>query len=61
MQEILGNKIYQGDCFELIKGIPDGTVDCVITDPPYGTTANKWDKKIDLVAFIFKNFLIIFV
>lgn len=50
MQEILENKIYQGDCFELIKGIPDGTVDCVITDPPYGTTANKWDKQVDLVA-----------
>lgn len=50
MQEILENNIYQGDCFELIKGIPDGTVDCVITDPPYGTTANKWDKKVDLVA-----------
>ena len=50
MQEILENNIYQGDCFELIKGIPDGSVDCVITDPPYGTTANKWDKKVDLVA-----------
>ncbi len=50
MQEILENNIYQGDCFELIKGIPDGTVDCVITDPPYGTTDNKWDKKVDLVA-----------
>lgn len=50
MQEILENNIYQGDCLELIKGIPDGTVDCVITDPPYGTTANKWDKKVDLVA-----------
>mgnify|MGYP002853282080 CR=1 FL=1 len=50
MQEILENNIYQGDCFELIKGIPDGTVDCVITDPPYGTTINKWDKKIDIEA-----------
>jgi site-specific DNA-methyltransferase (adenine-specific) len=50
MQEILENNIYQGDCFELIKGIPDGSVDCVITDPPYGTTENKWDKKVDLVA-----------
>ena len=50
MQEILENNIYQGDCLELLKGIPDGTVDCVITDPPYGTTENKWDKKVDLVA-----------
>ena len=50
MQEILENNIYQGDCLELLKGIPDGSVDCVITDPPYGTTENKWDKKVDLVA-----------
>ena len=55
MQEILGNNIYQGDCFELIKGIPDGTVDCVITDPPYGTTANKWDKSFDIEA-MFQEF-----
>ncbi len=29
------NKIYQGDCLELFKDIPDSSVDCVITDPPY--------------------------
>lgn len=30
------NKIYCGDCLELMKDIPDGSIDCVVTDPPYG-------------------------
>ncbi len=30
------NKIYCGDCLELMKEIPDKSVDCIITDPPYG-------------------------
>lgn len=32
-----------GDCLERMKEIPDGSVDMVLTDPPYGTTACKWD------------------
>ena len=35
-----------GDCLELMKNIPDGSVDLVLTDPPYGTTACKWDSVI---------------
>lgn len=35
--------LLQGDCLELMKDIPDGSVDCIITDPPYGTTNAKWD------------------
>ena len=31
-----------------MKRIPDGSIDCIITDPPYGTTACKWDTVIDL-------------
>jgi len=31
-----------------MKSIPDGSVDMVLTDPPYGTTACKWDSIIDL-------------
>ena len=38
--------IKQGDCLELMKDIPDGSVDLVLTDPPYGTTACKWDSVI---------------
>jgi len=35
-----------GDCLELMKDIPDGSIDAIITDPPYGTTACKWDSVI---------------
>ena len=38
-----------GDCLERMKEIPDGSVDMVLTDPPYGTTDCKWDTVIDLV------------
>ena len=39
-------ELKQGDCLELMKDIPDGSVDLVLTDPPYGTTACKWDSVI---------------
>ena len=35
-----------GDCLEKMRDIPDGSIDCVIADPPYGTTACKWDTRI---------------
>ena len=37
-----------GDCLERMKEIPDGSVDMVLCDPPYGTTSCKWDSVIDL-------------
>ncbi len=37
-----------GDCLERMKEIPDCSVDMVLTDPPYGTTACKWDAVIPL-------------
>ncbi len=36
-------ELIHGDCLEEMKKIPDGSVDLVLTDPPYGTTACKWD------------------
>lgn len=39
-----------GDCLELMKSIPDGSVDLILTDPPYGTTACKWDSVIPFDA-----------
>lgn len=39
-------KLYQGDCLEVMKNIPDKSVDLILTDPPYGTTACKWDSVI---------------
>ena len=38
--------LKNGDCLELMKEIPSGSVDMVLTDPPYGTTACKWDSVI---------------
>lgn len=42
------NQIYNEDCLEGMKRIPDGSIDAIITDPPYGTTACKWDSIIPL-------------
>ena len=39
-------QLFKGDCLEVMKLIPDGSVDAIITDPPYGTTACKWDSVI---------------
>jgi DNA modification methylase len=38
--------LFQGDCLELMKDISAGSIDMVLTDPPYGTTACKWDSVI---------------
>ena len=35
-----------GDCLELMKEIPDGSIDMILCDLPYGTTKNKWDSVI---------------
>jgi site-specific DNA-methyltransferase (adenine-specific) len=35
-----------GDCLELMKDIPDGSIDMILCDLPYGTTRNKWDAVI---------------
>lgn len=36
-------QLYNGDCLELMKSIPDKSVDCVLCDLPYGTTSCSWD------------------
>ena len=41
-------KLLQGDCLDLMKTIPDGSVDLILCDLPYGTTRNKWDSIINL-------------
>ena len=40
-------KLYKGECLEVMKSIPAASIDAIITDPPYGTTACKWDSVID--------------
>ena len=41
-------ELLQGDCLELMKDIPDGSIDMILCDLPYGTTRNKWDSVIPL-------------
>lgn len=40
------NKICCADCFDFLASLPDECVDLVLTDPPYGTTAAPWDKRV---------------
>lgn len=40
--------LMKGDCLERMKEIESGSVDMILTDPPYGTTACKWDSIIPL-------------
>lgn len=40
------NKIYNEDCLEGMKKIPDKSIDMILCDLPYGTTRNKWDSVI---------------
>ena len=39
--------LRQGDCLELMKDIPDKSIDMILCDLPYGTTASSWDKIIN--------------
>ena len=40
-------QLLQGDCLELMRDIPDGSVDMVLCDLPYGATRNEWDTVLD--------------
>ena len=40
-------RLLNGDCLELLRTIPDNSVDLVLCDPPYGTTNCKWDAVIN--------------
>lgn len=43
-------KLINGECIETMRTLPDGSIDCVLCDLPYGTTRNKWDAVIDFDA-----------
>ena len=45
-------KLLLGDCLEVMKDIPDGSVDAVITDPPYGVNYADWDSDIPSQQFL---------
>ena len=42
------NTIQLGNCFDLLPNIPDGSIDLILCDLPYGTTQNKWDSILPL-------------
>ena len=42
--------LYNQDCLEVLKELPDNSIDLVLTDPPYGTTTIEWDKVLDFEA-----------
>ena len=52
-------ELFNGDCLEIMKDIPSGSVDMIVTDPPYRTTSRGGTgnsggmcrKKIDLILF----------
>ena len=48
MENIEKCELWRGDCLELMKDISSGSVDCILADVPYGTTACKWDSVIPM-------------
>lgn len=42
----MNSLLYNGDCIEIMRDIPDKSVDMILCDLPYGTTKNKWDSII---------------
>ena len=46
MMQIGNGEFWLGDCLERMADIPDGSVDMILCDLPYGTTQNKWDTVI---------------
>jgi len=42
----LTNKLFEGDCLEVLPFFPSKSIDLILCDLPYGTTQNKWDSII---------------
>ncbi len=42
------DRVILGDCSEVLRGFPDDSIDCVVTDPPYGLNfmGKQWDKAL---------------
>ena len=41
-------KLFLGDCLEILPEVPNGGVDMILCDMPYGTTDCAWDKRLDI-------------
>ncbi|WAW14733.1 DNA-methyltransferase [Peptostreptococcus equinus] len=48
MEKIKRYELFEGDCLDLMNNIDDKSIDLIICDLPYGTTACRWDTIIDL-------------
>jgi len=46
--DVSGSALFQGDCLDIMPLIPDKSIQLILADLPYGTTACKWDSIIDL-------------
>jgi len=46
--DVSGSALFQGDCLDIMPLMPDKSVQLILADLPYGTTACKWDSIIDL-------------
>lgn len=44
--DVKNGQLWNGDCLDLMRDIPSGSVDMILCDLPYGTTQNKWDSVI---------------
>ncbi len=42
------NRVIEGDCLEVMRGIPSKSIDMILCDLPYGTTQNEWDSSIPI-------------
>lgn len=51
MIDHLINKIHFADCLDVLRQLPDGSVDLFLQDPPYGVTQNEWDTLPDFDVF----------
>lgn len=45
---MIADYIKQGDCLELMRELPNRSIDLILSDPPYGLTACNWDKPVSL-------------
>ena len=52
IENALLNSVIQGDCLKVMKNLPDKSIDMVLCDLPYGTTACKWDVVIPFNKYV---------
>ena len=48
---MISNSILWADCLEVLPDIPDGSIDMILVDPPYGSTRAAWDQVLPMAEF----------